>query len=462
MQAKLRIKQFGPIKEVDLELKNVNVFIGPQASGKSAIAKIYTIFKSPLAFMNKPLAFPFKVEGEKKNADIENFKATLEEYNVLSFLQPNTFIEFDSEVHYLKYENDTIFYERKLLGEIELLEKLWTPEVADKESIANMLFSFKKKLFNFFIFFNSISFKAKIPNSPTENEFRDLFVTSIYTGDEIKSIVDNIRNIEAFLEGNTALYIPAERNFIPIIKGASLSLLNNNVPIPKHILSFGAEYEKASFEVPEVDLSFVMKGLKYINESGIDQIVIDLDTKVKLTQAASGLQSLVPLLLPILAQKKSDKFQHKSFVIEEPELNLFPYTQYELIKSLEEQRVEPLGNMDDVGVIHTYTTHSPFILAAFNNMLFANKVVHQIYNSLQINESPESVNIDKWLRASTEVKKILPRFIFPENFSAYQISNGTAESIVENGLIKENFIDQTSDKLGEDFEALMDLMEQYK
>lgn len=36
----LVIKNVGPIKNVNLELKRFNVLIGPQSSGKSAIAKI--------------------------------------------------------------------------------------------------------------------------------------------------------------------------------------------------------------------------------------------------------------------------------------------------------------------------------------------------------------------------------------------------------------------------------------
>ncbi len=459
MQARLKVKQFGPIKDVEIELRNVNVFIGPQASGKSALAKIYTICKSPLAFINKPLAFPLTTDGEKRNIAIENFKSTLEEYNVLSFLQMNTFIEFDSEVHYLKYENDTLVYERKLLGEIELLEQIWTPEETDKKPIAALLNGFRKKLFNFSIFFNSVSFKQKEGSEFTDKDFNALFLTSHYSTDQIKNIISGIKEIEGFLEENATLYIPAERNFIAIIKGASLSLLKNNVPIPKHILSFGSEYEKATSIVPEFDLSFVVEGLKYVNENGVDEIVIDGERKVKLTQAASGLQSIIPLLLPIVAEKTLYGYKNKSFVIEEPELNLFPATQYELIKMLEQKRRNPLNDVENWGVIHIYTTHSPFILSAFNNMLFADKVKVRVYDRLQKQENNSDEN---WKLAALEVKKILPVFLSPNNFSAYQISNGTAESIVENGLIKENFIDETSDKLGEDFEALMDLMDQYK
>src|SRR5579864_7254235 len=98
MDSKLIVKNFGPIKEVELHLKNVNVFIGQQASGKSALAKLYTIFKAPRKF------FESKNEGEEISStfsdDMEmDFKKVLKEYNIDSFLDSQTEVEFESELH---------------------------------------------------------------------------------------------------------------------------------------------------------------------------------------------------------------------------------------------------------------------------------------------------------------------------------------------------------------------------
>ena len=38
--ARLIVKNVGPIKDIDIELKKVNVFMGPQSCGKSTLAKI--------------------------------------------------------------------------------------------------------------------------------------------------------------------------------------------------------------------------------------------------------------------------------------------------------------------------------------------------------------------------------------------------------------------------------------
>ena len=36
------IKNFGPIENIEIELKKINIFIGEQGVGKSTIAKLYS------------------------------------------------------------------------------------------------------------------------------------------------------------------------------------------------------------------------------------------------------------------------------------------------------------------------------------------------------------------------------------------------------------------------------------
>ena len=74
MKSKLIVKHFGPIEIADLDLKSVNVFIGPQASGKSTLAKLYTICNSPRLYHNfddKKNSF-FSITKNKE--DLELFK----------------------------------------------------------------------------------------------------------------------------------------------------------------------------------------------------------------------------------------------------------------------------------------------------------------------------------------------------------------------------------------------------
>ena len=44
-RAKLIVKNFGPLKDIEIEVREMVVFIGAQASGKSTLAKLLSIFE---------------------------------------------------------------------------------------------------------------------------------------------------------------------------------------------------------------------------------------------------------------------------------------------------------------------------------------------------------------------------------------------------------------------------------
>lgn len=442
MQSRLIVKKFGPLKNIDVELKNVNVFIGPQASGKSALAKLFTIFKAPRKFLKE-----YSKDSEFGESDIyfTAFKDTLEEYNIASFLKDETEIEFESELHQLIYRVGIIKYVPKLLKKVEHLEILALNLSKNLKEILDEINQVRKKYLSL-----DIEMYLKILRLDNVEEFssyrkRDIKEISIK---ELTEVILKLKNIEIELSTNTALYIPAERNFINIIMNSALNLINNNVPIPKHILSFGAELEKT--EVSEIDLTFLNKKLFYKNINGEERIFTDDNHSIKLIEASSGIQTVIPILKPILHRKNNS--EHRSFVIEEPELNLFPVTQYELIKQLEMGRSE--SYWEDSGKIHTYTTHSPYILSALNNLLYAYKVESSFISNDE--KAEESLKL--------KISNIVSANIRPSFFTAYQLFDGKAQSIFneETGLIDDNFIDEASDKIGDDFDALMELMSEYK
>ncbi len=451
MESKLQIKDFGPIKNVNLTLRNVNVFIGPQASGKSAIAKIFTIFKAPRKFFYKT-----QLNGEHNSFATSPTYAEIvevfEEYNISSFLKKNTKIVFDSELHCISYENQTIQYTPKLFNLIVETEQLISNFDEHRLKISQNFSNLSEK----FILFRIIAHKILTENQETgSNKYNTnpkMFFSHNISENIIVELLKAIKVIEQFLSDSTALYIPSERNFINIIKNSSLNLIKNKVPIPAHILSFGAELEK--LQIDQIDLSFIKKGLTYQVVNGIDKIFINKKESILLTEAASGIQSVVPILSSI--QSQLHKFNHRSFVIEEPEMNIFPTAQYALIKILESTRND--SNFEDFGTIHTYTTHSPYILSALNNLLYAFKVKQKL--AIKQGKAEDGIAFYKQHNAiDIMVKKIVKTDINPTNFTAYQIKDGRAESIFnrKTGLIEDNYIDDSSDEINDDFEALMEL-----
>jgi predicted ATPase len=80
---KLRVEKFGPIENAEIDLKRINVFIGPQASGKSTIAKVISAFRS---YNN------LNAEWNEKGF-VEKLK---EEYNLDSFFRDDTRITLET------------------------------------------------------------------------------------------------------------------------------------------------------------------------------------------------------------------------------------------------------------------------------------------------------------------------------------------------------------------------------
>ena len=440
MISKLIVDNFGPIKHVDLDLRNVNVFIGPQATGKSALAKIYTIFKAPRKFFYKNDLG--KLDNNKASKE---FPEIFEDYNIKSFLKSDTQIQFDSELHNFSYKNGNVQYIPKLKKTIEELELLFVNFNSNKESIIKTLLILGDK----FIIFSFRACDALEQDEQKRSYNLEEKIKNLNTIN-FPIILNIIKEIEEDLSTNAALYIPAERNFSNIIKKYSLNLILNKVPIPKHILSFGAELEKIELKI--IPLNFIQKDLVYKNIDGEDRIYTNDEHSIMLIEAASGIQSVIPVLLPILSKRE---LNHKSFVIEEPELNLFPIAQYKLIQLLESSRRERESYWEDYGTIHTYTTHSPYILSALNNLLYANKV-RKTLNERNASDDQYSAN-----EKNTQiVKNIAGAEIDPELFTAYQISEGEAIPIFnrKTGLIENNYIDDASDKVNEDFESLMELI----
>lgn len=130
------------------------------------------------------------------------------------------------------------------------------------------------------------------------------------------------------------------------------------------------------------------------------------------------------------------KPQGISFILEEPEQNLFPQTQVDLFNDI--VSLCNAGHPSNVFV----TTHSPYLLAAANILLFTGKLKSMGVSSQQVEELSGT-------RASIQ----------NDEFSAYSVSDGTCCSIIDQqtGLIKENELDSASDYNAEVFDRLYQL-----
>jgi len=88
----IEIENVGPIKKAKIDLSKYVVLIGPQASGKSIIAKLIAIFR-----------------GREFFDDVDsNFYNSLENYGLKSFVSTESHIKYTSPVYIFNLKNDQL------------------------------------------------------------------------------------------------------------------------------------------------------------------------------------------------------------------------------------------------------------------------------------------------------------------------------------------------------------------
>jgi predicted ATPase len=415
-RAKLIVKNFGPLKDIDIEVREMVTFIGAQASGKSTLAKLISILED---------------ENFRRNSKI-TFEEELNKYNMKSFLNDETIINYSKGDYSFTFKN----HEYSKTNPRELIKEQFVDFLKNSKSNEEKNNEFKNLLKHDLISNWKNQFKPQIVN----DIFKKL---NDYFNDGTKSyeipIVDFFHYYETILTQYginikfDSLYIPSERNFLHLIAENTLGLINNNVRIPKHLLEIGQEYEKAIHTIKELPLTIINKNFKYKREGKTSYIYHNENEKVDLLESASGLQSIIPILLLVEYSKTLKEEYNFNFVVEEPELNLYPKAQHLLTQYLIKNCLFDKKNL-------ILTTHSPFVLASINNLLLA-------YDKGQTNPK--------------EVNKIIKKesWLNPKNFIAYELKNGKANKIMNDklGQISENMIDGVSDAFANEFDKLLDL-----
>ncbi|RYJ37139.1 hypothetical protein NU08_3893 [Flavobacterium anhuiense] len=389
---KLIVKNFGPIKEAEIDLTKYVVFIGDTSTGKSVLAKLITIFR------DNDLTF---------GADrIEEFHKLLGHYN----------IDFDLEECSFEYIHDNL---RITMSKKDLESRkskfLITPTNETKKNIKkDSLIELNNKI-------NEI-----LDNE--NNQYEDKFV------DDFKKMIKQIINTDKSLH-SLPIYIPAERILVSMLSSSISGLWANNVALPNCFKDFSARYEVARREIKE--LYFELFGINFKWDNELEYVKIE-EKEYSLSKTSSGIQSLLPLLLVLEYEiNYADNGQVKTILIEEPELNLFPVKQKNLINYLIEKIKETKNNL-------VITTHSPYILSSLDTLMLAKNAFDEHPDLKE--EINAIVSEDKWIDYN--------------EISVYEVRNdGKVYSIKNEEFrsIDTNAIDGVSDVISEEFDKLTEL-----
>lgn len=340
---KIRVRYFGPIQEGYLddggwiEIRKTTFFIGNQGSGKSTIAKLISTF----TWIEKALVRGdyntkwFERESRLKHQYL-NYHRLENYFSNSDSTVDQTEIEYVGDAYHITYKNEALSVHEAANGNYPLPQIMYIP--AERNFIAYV-------------------------KSPKELKL---------SSDSLKEFLTEFDNAKKAMQGTVALPI-------------------NNVNI---------EYDKLN---------------DILNVKGEDY-------KVRLTDASSGFQSFVPLFLvsdylsksvrkqsenketmsaeemnrfkkgaseiwsndSLTDEQKrlaisalSSKFNKTSFIniIEEPEQNLFPSSQWQLLKSLLE-----FNNLNDGNKL-IITTHSPYIINYLSIAIQAGYLKEKIGNN---------------------------------------------------------------------------------
>src|ERR687886_1347462 len=423
MAEKLTVKNFAGITDLEIDIKRINILIGPQASGKSVCAKLLFYFKN---FVWEILSV---VENEqtKRNLDF-NYSKKFEEY-----FPPDSWGDKD---FFIRYEIANVF--------IEVSRK------EENKGKISLRYSdlFKKELTDLRNFLKKSIDKSSEKNAKYDN-FDRLYLTRQVLREHLVNFLYRFIGRDAAFN---QLFIPAGRSFFSILQINIFSFLSSSNALDPFLREFGSIYENIKSarlisrgRLPDKDIqeeinTLIEKSLcgKHVHEKGKDFLEVADGRRISIANSSSGQQETLPLTI-MLAALPFLVSTHTVY-IEEPEAHLFPSAQrniVELIATVFNYRKEELQFF--------ITTHSPYVLTALNNLLQA---------GLLYEESSRDVQY--------QLENIVSRYksLDVSDLSAYVLMDGECRSIVcpETGLIDAKVIDSVSDDLAIEFEQLLNLV----
>ena len=418
----IAIRNIGPIKEVKkISLNRINVFMGPQSSGKSTIAKIISF----CTWVEKDVATSQSLSEYQENK--RYFRERLESFHkIKGYFNSDSYIHYKSEVVDIVWKNeecsiswvDKYAYKRSKIAYIPSERNMVILPEARKSEFGNT--NIRSFLFDWF--------EARKKYSNENNlSVLNLGVNYYYIeGSEEDHIKGNNNNTEYdILLSNASSGIQSITPLIVMIEFLTKWIYNEDT------ISFEQNERRQQVNRILSDEKVFKPYYKKQDLSKEDRQKLVKDFMTKLDEKDKNALKFFNIAKAISINLF--KTNNSQFIIEEPEQNLFPETQRDLIYYLLQKCLAKEENR------LTFTTHSPYILYALNNCMMAGLVSDKM-NEKELNK----------LKCNSS--KVSPSFV-----SIYEIRNGIVDKTIqgEDGLISDNYFDQKMKELMDDFYLML-------
>lgn len=439
---KLIIHNFRQIKEASVDIRQLMFLIGEQGSGKSTIAKLIYFFKS----LRQDYIDLITHSTISNNQQIlESFLKAIQDKFAIYFGYTSHYSNDFEIKFYFSVDNDDfikLFKNKRLC--VEFSENLW-----------HSLCQTTKYL---------IKSNGQQESETSSNFFVKEKMKNVYL-DAVRAKASDV-----FSDQKETLFIPAGRNitvsfpeqfqllFFGAIGASALKGVETNT-IDINLMRDFCSYSKFLVDYFSDDrhninpsspflLSFsekiatILQG-KYNNRGGNERLYFSKEGFVPLNIASSGQQESIRIiqdLIYILIQKEKT-----TRIVEEPEAHLFPSAQILLVELM-------IMVANYTGTQFILTTHSPFIMTAFNNLLYYNKVIE---TNPQVKEDVKNY----FHTIGFDERKNESLGISPDIFNAYALKIGDGvycNSIfdAETHLIGDNYFDEVSEEAYGKFDYL--------
>lgn len=422
---KLTVKDVGPItKTAEIDFDRFCILIGPQSSGKSTIAKLM----STCMWIEKEACTSLSTDVIESG---EKFRKLTEDFHRMhGYIHPdNSYISYQSEYVSLVYDRDEFSLFFKGNGKYRRLKISYMPS---DRNIVTMRDIEKRELepTNFRSFLFDWLDANKHYNKENMASILNLG-TKYYYDSTAKSRYDRI------VHENGVSYDIS----LSDASSGMQSVVPMTVLIHYLLTDYFENYNKEiSFEQRDKNIglswTIVKKTLlKYfpneINESNYIAYYND-NIKRKYEQGDAEAKTIMDEMRSFYNQLT--KPYSISFILEEPEQNLYPNTQVELLKDI----IKSCNGIHPSSAL--ITTHSPYTLTFINNLIYASKVGE---------------------KDAAAVDKIIPKKIWlpAESVSAYRIADGTATEIMDEDIheIRAEVIDEISQAINSQYEQLANI-----
>lgn len=417
----LTIKNIGPVSSVSLELRAVNVLMGPQGCGKSTIAKIISF----CCWLEKDCLLHLST----KHVDKEYVHAHLIEfYRMKSYFWRDSYICYEGRAVKFLYEKGNVTATRtehflsSVVGKVSYLPAernvILLPNIGQIPMDMDYLRSY---------IFDWLALRGRF-DSDSAISLLDMDAEYYYDDSQKRDVVrldgrNNIMLTEASsgIQSVTPLY-------------ASVKYLTDEI--------YGKK-ESVSFDMQRlIDSAVESVQMEVIDRIGKEQKVQDPTGEgLSLYNIVDG--SEIDTRLEAIKDNIS-RTHFANIIVEEPELSIFPQSQVAMVRDF-------LKMLDTERDMLVFTTHSPYVLYALNNYMLG----------WLAKENMEEEGEDALLAQADA-------FVNPRRVSVWEIKdgmfqpiegseNGTIQDV--NGLIRGNYFDRVMKDVMGDFSAFLSYYE---